>query len=151
MAVICRNKSYHFGLLNGFKYWHRRMHVHNFKRNGRTIDASGKTIFAQYHKYQPQVLNTNLVHHRTATNYYDDACLCAWHPCGKDTISFRLIVSQHCCLMTVGTPHESRQVEVMLTMVSYRSRDHRRFLSQTSYANISSDILQCSSSLFRSL
>jgi len=21
--------------------------------------------------YQPQVLNTNLVHHRTATNYYD--------------------------------------------------------------------------------
>ena len=54
-------------------------------------------------------------------------------------------------------PHDSRytrntpRVEIMLTMVSYRSRDHRRFLSQTSYANISSDILQCSSSLFRSL
>ena len=30
----------------------------------------------------------------------------------------------------------------MLTVVIYRSRDHRRFLSQTSYANISSDILQ---------
>ena len=26
VAVICRNKSYHFGLLNGFKYWYRRMH-----------------------------------------------------------------------------------------------------------------------------
>jgi hypothetical protein len=46
MAVTCRNKSYHFGLLNGFEYWHRN--VHNFKRNGKTIDASGKTIFAQY-------------------------------------------------------------------------------------------------------
>src|ERR1700722_11931227 len=43
---------------------------------------------------------------------------------------------------------ESRQVEVMLTVVSYRSRDHRRSLSQTSYANISSDILQRSSSSF---
>ena len=39
---------------------------------------------------------------RIATNYYGDSCLCAWHPCGKDTISFRLVVNQHCCFMTVG-------------------------------------------------
>src|SRR6266478_8155786 len=116
------------------------------------LEVAIATLLSPYHSIQNQsMLRTQ---HGTATNYYGDACLCAWHPCGKDTISFRLIVSQHCCLMTVGihvTPHESRQVEIMLTMVSYRSRDHRRFLSQTSYANISSDILQCSSSLFRSL
>jgi hypothetical protein len=35
----------------------------------------------------------------------------------------------------------------MFTVVSYRLRDHRRFLSQTSYANISIDIPQCSSLL----
>jgi hypothetical protein len=47
--------------------------------------------------------------HGTATNYYGDACLCAWHPCGKDTIiSFRLIVSQHYCFMTVGMMYAPR-------------------------------------------
>jgi len=56
--------------------------------------------------------------HGTVTNYYGYACLCL-----------------------ASTPRESRQVEVVLTVVSYRSRDHRRFLSQTSYANISTDIL----------
>src|SRR5712664_36978 len=51
-----------------------------------------------YHSIQNQSMLRG-----TATNYYSDACLCAWHPCGKDTISFRLIVSQHCCFMTVGS------------------------------------------------
>src|SRR6267143_5077267 len=110
------------------------------------LEVAIATLLSPYHSIQNQsMLRTQ---HGTATNYYGDACLCAWHPCGKDTISFRLIVSQHCCFMT---PHESPQVKVMVTVVSYRSRDHRRFLSQTSYANISSDILQCSSSSFRSL
>ena len=41
--------------------------------------------------------------HGTATNYY-----CTWHPCGNDTTSFRLIVSQHCCFMTVGMMYAPR-------------------------------------------
>jgi hypothetical protein len=39
---------------------------------------------------------------RQATNYCGDVCLCAWHPCVKDTISFRWIVSQYCYFMIVG-------------------------------------------------
>src|SRR6266478_1535904 len=82
------------------------------------LEVAIATLLSPYHSIQNQsMLRTQ---HGTAINYYGDACLCAWHPCGKDTISFRLIVSQHCCFMT---PHESPQVKVMVTVVSYRSRD----------------------------
>ncbi|KAN0077433.1 hypothetical protein V8E54_005737 [Elaphomyces granulatus] len=31
-----------------------------------------------------------------------------WYPCGNDTTSFRLIISQHCCFMTVGMMYAPR-------------------------------------------
>ena len=97
--------------------------------------------------YQPQLLNTILVHqHGTATNYYGNACLCSWHPCAKDTISFRWIVSQHCCFMIVGM------------MYCRRLRDKSNLCWRCgklpisiSYSNISVIILQHSSSSLRSL
>jgi hypothetical protein len=60
------------------------------------------------HRYSIQIQSMLRTQHGTATNYYSDACLCAWHPCGNDTISFRLIVSQHCCFITVGMMYTLR-------------------------------------------
>src|SRR5467141_1545712 len=64
------------------------------------LEVAIATLLSPYLSIQNQsMLRTQ---HGTATNYYGDSCLCAWHPCGKDTISFRLVVNQHCCFMTVG-------------------------------------------------
>jgi hypothetical protein len=72
-----------------------------------------------------------------------------WYP----NSSLRLIVSQHRCFI-----HDSRydvllllsDDDCLITTPAVSRSVHQRFLSQTSHANISIDIPQCSSPSFRS-